>query len=211
MRNPFRRQQIQTTAAASLPPVSSERGTGGCCCLLPSSFPSLQLADPSASFQLLFLPPTLSPVPSGQLSPAVWCWCVLGCAHRQGGREGAGGPQSCWVMLCWCSSHSSVLGAVPERRELRLPREMLLPPRLDGANLPDRYWPCPLCPCSLCHTCWRVCPGSMPAAVGLWVSFALRQPLRGDRDLVRPYPLSDLGPRLMVSLCTHMNDACSRK
>lgn len=70
------------------PQRSSERGTRGCCCLLPSSFPSLLPAGPSASFQVLFLPPILSPVPPGQLNPIVWCWCVLGCAHIQGGREG---------------------------------------------------------------------------------------------------------------------------
>ncbi|KAM6400031.1 epidermal growth factor-like protein 7 isoform 2-T2 [Rhynochetos jubatus] len=36
---------------------------------------------------------------------------------------------------------SSLLGAVPERRELHLPRQMRLPARLDGANLRDRAVP----------------------------------------------------------------------
>lgn len=111
--------------------------------------------------------------------------CFGVCTHR--GREGwSRGPPELLVTLCWCSlsqpsawSRARTAGAAPSPGDAPAPRA--------GRGQPARQVPAmsPLC-CSLCHTCpaaaGTASPGSIPAAMGLWVSFALHQPFRGVRD-----------------------------
>lgn len=164
---------------------------------------------------------------------AVWFEGWVGYVHRVctrawwQGRE-LGDPQSCPVTLCSFWSHSSLLGAVPERRELRLPRQMCLPARLDGASLPDRYGAHRSPPGSLRRACPTATGELLQGAAGLpwgsggplptdgprgggqgpwlltkpWRVPGATQPTEANRCVTPPHPLSPtpgaLGQRCLM-------------
>lgn len=95
---------------------------------------------------------------------------------------------------------------MPERRELRLPWEMLLPPGLDGASLPDRYQPCPPCaaPCvtPALLLLAQLLLGASQLPWGSGCPLPYTNPLEGSGTSavapIRPWAMSD-----SVSLHTH--------
>ncbi|KAF2986857.1 hypothetical protein EK904_010923 [Melospiza melodia maxima] len=136
---------------------------------------------------------------------------TLGCNRAPGGREGAGEQLGDAVL---CSCHSCVLGAVPERRELCLPWEMLLPPWLDGESLPDS------CSCvpdvdecaSQSHGCSQLCintAGSFQCACQ--DGFSLAADAKGCQPLV-PAPGTDTSSQAGASseMKEEMKDLRSR-
>lgn len=191
------------------PQRSSERGTRGCCCLLLSSFPSLLPAGPSASFQVLFLPPILSPVSPWATQPyCVVLVCFGVCTHPgwEGDREGAGDPRSCWVTLCWCflsqlcaGSRARTAGAAPSPGDA--------PAHPAGQGEPARQ--------VLAMSPLSLLPGSHVPCCCCWESFSWEHPsCHGALGVLCPpqwgqgpalWLLSDLGPCLVLSLCTHVH------